>query len=362
MNALTLSALLTLGSVGAEPIDQSSVPTGYQALPISGYASPDVQAGLPPMGFPGTASPAYPVSAAPSYVAVPAPQGYAAPMGTAPALCDECNKPVRALFQSDHEFDNFVGPVSNPVLNKDPRSNSHARILFINNNVPSGHPLDGNIQVYALQTNLALTERLSIIADKDGLAHLSPRNGASTTGILNISAGLKYTFYRDAETQTLAAAGFLYEIPIGGANVQQNQGSGAFAPFLSFGQEFGNKWHYLQTTGYYFPVQSAQGSSFLWNSFHVDRQLFGWLYPLAELNWFWYTAGGNRLPAAFGEGDGLLNLGTRGQGGAHLVTAAFGAKAILTKNYTLGAVLEVPLSNRHDILNQRLTVELIARY
>lgn len=30
----------------------------------------------------------------------------------------------RRLFQSDHEFDDFVAPVSNPVFAKDPRSNT----------------------------------------------------------------------------------------------------------------------------------------------------------------------------------------------------------------------------------------------
>lgn len=356
MNALTLGALLTAGAVGADPAHQYPPAPGYPVLPISGYGYPDAPPSLPPMGFPGTAMAPYATPAMPAY---PAP---AAPTYPAPALCNECAKPVRGLFQSDHEFDNFVGPVSNPVLSKDPRSNSYARLLFINNNVPSGHPLDGNIQVYALQMNLALTERLSIIADKDGLAHISPRNGPSATGILNLAAGLKYTFYRDVENQTLAAVGFQYEIPSGGANVQQNHGSGSFAPFVAFGKEFGDRWHYLQTTGYYFPVRNSQGSSFLYNSFHIDKQLFGWFYPLAEVNWFWYTSGGNRLPPAFGEGDGLLNLGTRGQAGAHLVTAAFGAKAVLTKNYTLGVVFEVPLTSRNDIINQRLTVELIGRY
>lgn len=355
MNALTLGALLTAGAVGADPVYQYPPAQGYQALPISGYGYPDAP---PAPGYPGTAMTP---PAMPGY-AVPSAQNYVAPMGTAPALAEECAKPARGLFQSDHEFDNFVGPVSNPVLSKDPRSNSHARLLFINNNVPGGHPLDGNVQVYALQTNLAVTERLSIIADKDGIAHISPRNGASATGFLNIAAGLKYTFYRDVENQTLAAAGFMYEVPSGEAKVQQNQGSGSFAGFLALGKEFGDKWHYLQTTGYYFPLRSSQGSSFLYNSFHIDKQLFGWFYPLAELNWFWYTSGGRRLPPAFGEGDGLLNLGTRGQSGAHLVTAAFGAKAVLTKNYTLGVVFEVPLTNRNDIINQRLTVELIGRY
>ncbi|MFO0825168.1 MAG: hypothetical protein U0792_18950 [Gemmataceae bacterium] len=38
------------------------------------------------------------------------------------------------------------------------------------------------------------------------------------------------------------------------------------------------KWHYLQTTGYYAaPLHATQGTGFFYNSFHIDRQLFGWL-------------------------------------------------------------------------------------
>ncbi|MBN9122628.1 MAG: hypothetical protein J0I06_26360 [Planctomycetes bacterium] len=351
MNALSLTVVLTAGTACADPFGP---PAAYSpndpVATIGEVARPAPTAGVVP-GYPAT-----------TYPAPGAVMGYQVPPPDAPAgLCEACIEPVRKPFQSDHAFDGFIGPVSNPVLAKDPRSNSYARLLFINNNLPGSHPLDGDIQAYALQTNLALTERLSIIADKDGYAHISPRRGPSASGFLNLAAGLKYTFYRDVENQTLAAIGFLYEIPSGEAKVQQNQGAGSFAPFLTFGKQFRENWHYLQTTGYYFPLQASQGSSFIWNSFHIDRQI-GWFYPLAELNWFWYTSGGNRLPAAFGEGDGLLNLGTRGQAGAHLVTGALGAKAVLNKNYTVGFAYEIPLTNRHDIINNRLTVELIGRY
>ena len=343
MNAFTLTVLM---AVGADPAPSAPAPTYYQTLPIS-VTTAEAPAALP--AVPGT-------DAAPDALpqtAPPAPQ---------PCMSDLCTTPARALFQSDHAFDGFVSPISNPVLNKDPRSNSYARFLFINNNVPGANALGGgNIQVYALQLNLALTERLSIIADKDGLAHFAVRNAPSQTGFLNLSAGLKYTFYRDVETQTIAAAGFLYEMPSGEEKVFQDHGSGSFAPFVTFGKQFGNNWHYLQTSGFYFPVQNSQGSSFFWNSFHIDRQI-GWFYPLAELNWFWYTSGGKLIPNSVGEGDGLLNLGTQGQSGTQLVSAAFGAKAVLSKTVMLGAVFEVPISNRHDILNQRVTVEMIFRY
>jgi hypothetical protein len=351
MNALTVSLLLA-GAPAAEPYSphQSYYPAGANpyfapahtpSAPASAYQTDLIAGGV---------QDAAPHGAAPNPAAPPQPQ-----------LCDTCTAPARGLFRSDRAFENFVGPISNPILSKDPRSNTYARILFVNNNVPAGHPLHGNIQAYGLQVNLALTERLSFIADKDGAARIAPRNGPSTTGFLNIAAGLKYAFLRDVENQRIAAVGFQYEVPSGEAKVQQNHGAGAFSVFLTGATQVREHWHVLNTAGYYFPLQNAQGSSFFYNTFHIDRKI-GWFVPLAELNWFWYTSGGNRLPPAFGEGDGLLNLGTRGQAGAHLVTAAFGAKALLGPRATAGCALEVPLSNRNDFINQRLLVELILRY
>lgn len=353
MNALTVSLLLA-GAPAAEPY---SPPQSSYPAPANPYFAPVQTPYAPASAYQPALATLPPGEAQPGYGAsVPSP---AAP--AQPQLCDTCTTAARGLFRSDREFENFVGPISNPILSKDPRSNTYARILFVNNNVPTGHPLQGNIQAYGLQVNLAINERLSFIADKDGAARIAPRNGPSTTGFLNIAAGFKYAFLRDVENQRIAAAGFMYEVPSGEAKVQQNQGAGAFALFLTGARQVGDNWHVLNTAGYYFPLQNSQGSSFLYNTFHIDRKI-GWFVPLAELNWFWYTSGGNRLPPAFGEGDGLINFGTRGQAGAHLVTAAFGAKALLRPWATAGFAFEVPLSNRNDILNQRLLVELILRY
>lgn len=316
-----------------------------------------------PPGAPAYAPGAAPYApGAPAYA--PPPSGpYAPPPAEAAGMSELVTKSARGLFQSDHEFDGFIDTLTNPVLSKDPRSSTYARFLFVNNNIPADHPIGGgNIQVYGLQVNVALTDRLAFIADKDGGARIAPRNGPSTSGFLNVAAGLKYTFIRDVETQTLAAVGFMYEIPSGEANVQQNQGAGSITPFLTFGKEFNRNWHVLHTIGHFTPLRAPDGSGFLYNSFHIDRQVFGWLYPLAEFNWFWYTSGGRRTPTAFGEGDGLVNFGTRGQAGAHLVTGAFGAKAAVCRNLLVGAAFEVPLSNRKDILNQRFTLQVTARY
>lgn len=273
---------------------------------------------------------------------------------------DNCNK--RPLFLSDHEFDSFIGPISNPILSKDPRSNTYLRPMFINNNFPGDHALGGgSAQIYAMQANIAVNERLSIIADKDGLARIDTDGGVHSTGFVNLAAGLKYTFLRNVETQTLAAAGFMYEIPSGQENVFQGYGSGTFTTFLAAGQKLGNV-HVLNTFGYQFPANTHYNSSFIYNSFHLDVAIADWIYPLVEMNIFRYTGNGDQFPPFVGEGDGLLNLGTQGVVGNTLVTVAFGAKAKLSCNLEVGAAYEIPISDRQDIIADRIIAEVIIRY
>jgi len=340
MNFLTLAMTCTLGLPGQSlPSDRPDAPAGNA---IS----------LPGNNIPG---------AIPALGAVPQP-----PVEVFTPLDNIlCPPPERQLFESDHAFDNFVGPTTNPILAKDPRSSTYARLLFINNEIPGSNPLGGgNFQAYAMQVNIALTDRLTLIADKDGIASIHPGAAASTTGLMDLAAGLKYTFWRDVQNQTLAAIGFLYEANSGEANVfQHNNGNGLFSIFLTGGKEFCNYWHVLNTLGCQFGAQAAASSSFIYDSLHIDRQLFGWFYPLAELNMFHYTSGGNSgVPNAVGEGDGLLNLGTSAVGGQTLVTGAIGAKAILSCNATLGAAWEFPLTGQRELINNRLTVEFILRY
>jgi hypothetical protein len=299
----------------------------------------------------------------------PAPVVPAAPPGEpdwgAPQVCEPAafGEPGRKLFQSDHAFDGFVGPITNPILSKDPRSNTYLRFLYVENDIPDNHPLGGgDIQVFGMQANLALTERLSIIADKDGFANVQPGAAPGTTGLVNIAAGLKYAFIRDVENQFLLSGVLMFEPPTGEEEVFSGIGAGVFSTSVTAGKEVACDWHVLNTFGYQFPANARDNSSFLYNSFHIDRRLWGCVYPLAELNWFHYTAGGKLLPAAIGEGDGLLNLGTMGAAGNDLVTGALGVKAVVTQNLILGAAYEVPLTSRNDLLQNRLTVEAIVRY
>lgn len=271
---------------------------------------------------------------------------------------------ARGFLQSDRAFEGFIGPISNPILTKDPRSLTEIRPLFISNKIDPASPFgSGSFQVYALQLRLALTERLTFIADKDGYAVLNPKGAPSTGGWLNLAAGLKYTLIRDVDNQFLAAGTLMFEPQTGEGKVFQNQGTGVFSVIGTAAKEFGSSVHLLGNMGYQFPVDVSQNSSFYFLSAHLDKQMFGWLYPLIEMNWYHYLSSGNRgIPPAVGEGDGLINIGTSGVAGNDLVTTAIGAKARLSWNAELGAAWEFPISTRHDLINNRVLAELILRY
>ncbi len=270
----------------------------------------------------------------------------------------------RKLFESDRAFSGFIGPISNPVLAKDPRALTEARALFVDDFIPGEHPFNGgDFQVYGLQLRLAVTDRLSIIADKDGLASIHPGTGGSQTGWLNMAFGLKYAFVRDEEKQLLVVGGFQFEPHMGEAKVFQGQGDGVFSVFGIAGKELCGGVHVIGNAGYQFPVRTQENSSFFYTQLHLDKQFLGWLYPLVEANWFHYTEGGKRgLPAALGEGDGLINLGTSGVAGNDLVTIAAGVKAIVNKHLDVGIAYETPISNRKDLIDNRILVEMIFRY
>ena len=63
---------------------------------------------------------------------------------------------ARGLFESDHAFDGFTTPLSNPVQSKDPRSLTEVRFLFLGDWSRPSTPVIGGgaFQVYAMQVRL----------------------------------------------------------------------------------------------------------------------------------------------------------------------------------------------------------------
>jgi len=271
---------------------------------------------------------------------------------------------LSVIAPSDRDFFYFVSPQSNPLLFEDPRTLTEVRAHFVNQWIPNSNPAfgGGTAQYLAVQARIALTKRLSIIATKDGYLWLNPGTGpvANTEGSADIAAGLKYNLIRDPATQTIVSAGFTHAFPSGAGRVFQGNGNGEWNLFLTGGREFFGCSHWLSGTGLRLPDSGVQSSSWYWsNSF--DVQLTRRFYGLFQVNWFHWFDSGTALAANF-EGNDLFNLGSTNVKGNDIVTSSFGGRYKFGRYHEAGIAYEVPLTERKDLLQSRLYLDVILRY
>ncbi len=76
-------------------------------------------------------------------------------------------KLLGCIKPSERCFDDFISPMINFVFFEDPRTLSEIRPIFVHHSLPSTLA-GGSVQLYAMQFRIALTDRLSLIAVKDG--------------------------------------------------------------------------------------------------------------------------------------------------------------------------------------------------
>ena len=82
---------------------------------------------------------------------------------------------------------------------------------------------------------------------------------------------------------------------------------------------------------------------------------------MTEFNWYhWLASGAGGVPGV--EGGDLINLGSTGVAGNDIVSQAVGVKYKRSPNRELGIAFEFPLTERKDVLENRLTVDWIFRY
>lgn len=281
-----------------------------------------------------------------------------------------CNCQNQTLFgfiaPSDRCFSDFVSPLSNPLFFEDPRNLTEARVVFANQWIPDGNPVfnGGNAQYVATQLRIALTERLSIVANKDGYLWIDSNNEAAIPdgdGWADVTAGLKYNLVRDPESQFLLSVGTIYEIDIGSHHAFQGRGDGEFHIFTSAGKQIGGKAHFLSGTGFRLPTDTAARSQMWYWSNHIDYEFVESWYALFEVNWFHWMKSGKALPVNF-EGGDLINLGSTDVAGNDMVTMAIGARKKFGSYSELGVGYEIPVSERKDLMRSRLYADLIIRY
>lgn len=275
--------------------------------------------------------------------------------------------PERHLFQSDHAFDGFISPVSNPFLFEDPRALTEVRPIFIYQQAPEHNWLyrGGDIEYFGVQARLAVTDRLSFVVNKFGWIWDEPNAPNPILqphdGLAEIWLGPKYTFIRSESTGTVAAGGLTFQIPAGPAKVAQNTGTLSMVPYVSVAQNFAQNFNFLSTLGYSFATDD-QRSDYLFWSFHLDYDIGGLhrFYPLIELNWFHYTSAGNARNLGF-EGQDLFNFGSMGVSGQDSLTIAIGGRVKINDFTQVGLAFQFPLTNA-ALVGWGTTVDLIFRY
>lgn len=272
-------------------------------------------------------------------------------------LCDRI--PLLNKFPSDPCFKHWVMPVSNPVWSIDPRSLTYVRGVFINQMIDSSTPIlgAGDLQVYALQLGIALNERFSIIAIKDGYNTLQTRGLGNSRGWADLGLGVKYVMIRDVENQFLLSTGIVYEAHNGSLRVLQGNGEGVWNPFLTAGKEICNGGHIIANAGFHLPADRVDESTSFWYSLHYDHPLTEKLSALAEMNGIVYTRSGGTFPANY-EGGDWINLGSTNVAGNNVITMAFGADYKLNDCLSFAGVWEFPITNRKDLLDSRTTITL----
>lgn len=281
-----------------------------------------------------------------------------------------CGSGCGLLRPSDHCFDDFISPMINFVFFEDPRNLTELRPIFVNHWVPgtigSNIPAGGTIELYAAQFRVALTERLSLIAVKDGFI-VDHTQGALDTllndGWASVTAGLKYNLFRDPRRGKLTSAGFTYEIPIGSRQALQYVGNGEFHIFLTHGQRLlGGLSHWLTSVGYRIPVdEEVQNSAIHWSN-HLDYRILDRTYLFTEFAWWHWTQDASRgLPLGVA-GQDLFNLPATNVVGNDLLTQNVGLKFKPSGNSEVGLAYEFPLTDFKDVIQGRLMVDWILRY
>lgn len=190
----------------------------------------------------------------------------------------------RILRPSDHCFDGFISPMTNPFFFEDPRTLTEARLIFAHHNIPAAVAGGGSAQLYAMQVRLALTERLSVIANKDGF--LVSSNPVIRDGWADIAAGLKYNLIRDVARQRLLSVGATYELPTGSPRTFQGNGDGEFNLFYSGARRLADNFNWLSGGGIRIPADDDAESSSMYLSNHFDVRMTERFYLLTEVNWF----------------------------------------------------------------------------
>lgn len=277
----------------------------------------------------------------------------------------------------------YVPPLTNPLFNESPFIVSEARFVYLYNAIPDGFPDPalgvggGNIQAIAGAGRFKLTDRLALIATKDGYAFANFDSPllADESGFVNIAGGLKYAFYDNKQTGSILTGGLRVEIvtqelsTLGDVVEFQGAGAGFINPFVTgattlHGLGFLDDIQIQGSLGANIAFDQDAETSFVHFSLHANYELFDNFYPLIEVNGFVPFAHGNRFntaPLSGLNGVDLANFGSSDRDTT--ITVGGGFRYRFSDNAIMGLGAERAVTDtRNSILDWRITADLALNF
>jgi hypothetical protein len=265
-------------------------------------------------------------------------------------------------------WDDFARPVTNLSFHH-PFIWNEIRPLFIYHAFPdSGITEGGNLRAYAMQIHAKITDDVQFTAYKDGYVDFNPhRTLEEDHGWADLAFGFKFKVWENLESPAIFTLGVGYETTSGDEEVLQGGDGDLIDAFGSYARKIGPL-NFIATAGFLIPLDSDEAVETLHAHAHVDLPVTDHLSALVEVNAFHYmsdaesNAGlGPSVPLGF-EGFDYTNLGADDVNGNDVVTVGVGFRWFMTNDVSLGAAVELPVTDRDDVIDKRLTVDLVLRF
>lgn len=257
--------------------------------------------------------------------------------------------------------DKAIAPVTNPIFFETPLIQSEVRPVFMSHRLDEDFlGADADVNLFALQLRWAVTDRLAIIAVKDGYIQFEPDGADSTDGWADLAAGVKYAVIKDDEKQFVVTPGVTFEFPTGEDDVFQGNGDGAVNVFVSAMKGWDNL-HITANVGAQIPFAAAAETSNLHYSAMVDYYTCKWFIPFVAVNAFTTLSDAQGMPFD-SEGFDLINFGSTDANGHTQVAVGAGFRTRITPKVDLGFAYEWGVAPDNDIFKDRFTIDLIWRF
>jgi len=260
-------------------------------------------------------------------------------------------------------FDTLHEPVGQPLYFESPTIETSFRPIYIRHTFDNQSQLaGGQVSIYAAQLRVALTDRLAVIATKDGYSEIETGAFGRDEGWNSLAGGLKYAALVDEKEQLLVTTGVRYEAENGHRGTLQG-GVDEFSPFVSAAKGI-DDFHMIGNVAWRVPTDSTDGNQVLHWDLHFDYDLNPnsnrIVSPVAEVHGVHYLDGN---PSALTVGGlDYTNLGSA-VAGEFVAWAGVGLRLELDRKTEIGAVYEWALTDSEDdIMNRRVTVDMIFRW